>query len=164
MKKLIFGIAALFMMSVVLVGCDNKKSKKDKDDEDEDERTEQVADDEDEDIDEEEKTATFNLAPEDKFVGILEDAVRIMKNSHIRTQDDVKRIADKMAPMKERLEKAMEELTSAYSQSELEEIGKRLEDKVNKLAKEGEKEGDRLQKEAEEAGIDVSELESLDIL
>ena len=62
MKKLIFGIAALFMMSVVLVGCDDKKSKKDKDDEDDSEKTERVADDEDFDDDEDEDIPLFIIA------------------------------------------------------------------------------------------------------
>ena len=159
MKKLIFGIAALFMMSVVLVGCDNKKSNKDKDDEDEDERTEQKAVLDDEEDYEEDEIDMFSVAPEDKLVDLLEDAVRIMKRAHIRTQDDVTALAEKMSPMKELME--------AYKDKdpkELEEAGKRLEEKMNKISKDAEREGDRLEKEAEEAGVDLSELQNLDIL
>ena len=167
MKKLIFGIAALFMMSVVLVGCDNKKSKKDKDDEDEDERTEQKAELDDEEEYEEEEIATFSVAPEDKLVDLLEDAVRIMKRAHIRTQDDVTALAEKMSPVKDKVEQTMKELMEAYKDKdpkELEEMGKILEEKMQKISEDAKREGDRLEKEAEEAGVDLSELESLDIL
>ena len=168
MKKLIFGIAALFMMSVVLVGCDDKKSKKDKDDEDEDERTEEVADidDEDEDNDDEEDTASFSLAPEEKVLDLFEDAVSIMKRTHIRNQDDVLDFADKMKPIQNGVEKAMEEMMEAYkdkSAEEMEEIGIRFEAKAKELGEEAERQGERLKKEAEEAGVDLSEIEDLDL-
>ena len=68
-------------------------------------------------------------SPEDKMVGLLEDAVSIMKDTHIKSQDDVKALAEKM----------------------------------KKISEEAEKEGERLQKEAAEAGVDLSELESLDL-
>ena len=165
MKKLIFGIAALFMMSIVLVGCNDKKSKKDKDDkDDDDERTEQVAED---DEDDEDGVALFDSAPEKKMVSLLEDALSLMKRTHIRTQDDVTELAEKMGPIKEKVEAAITEMTEAYKDKdlkELEDLFKDVEAAMDKISKEAEKEGDRLQKEAEEAGVDLSALEALEIL
>ncbi|MCR4810308.1 MAG: hypothetical protein K5896_10700 [Prevotella sp.] len=165
MKKLIFGIAALFMMSVVLVGCNDKKSKKDKDDEDDEERTEQVTDDEDEDADEDVSTAFHdneNLSPTEQLIGHLNDLVSLMKRTHIQSEDDVKAFADKAVKIKEKVDALMENFT--------EEIGNiepatqaELMGKIEKIGKEGEKEANRLAKEAEEVGIDLSELKDLDI-
>lgn len=165
MKKLIFSLAALFMMSIVMAGCSDKKSKKDKNDkDDDDERTELV--DEDDEDDEGGGLALFDLAPEDKIISLLEDAVSVMKRAHIRTQDDVTELAEKLKPIKDNVEKAMTELLDVYRDKdpkELEEIGKKFSAQAEKLSKEGEKEGERLKKEAEEAGVDLTELESLDL-
>ena len=105
-------------------------------------------------------------SPEDKMVGLLEDAVSIMKDTHIKSQDDVKALAEKMKPLKENVENAMKEMMEAYKDKdpkELEEMSKKIEEKMKKISEEAEKEGERLQKEAAEAGVDLSELESLDL-
>ena len=105
-------------------------------------------------------------SPEGKVMSLMEDAVSIMKDTHIKSADDVKAFAEKMKPIKEGVEKAMEELMEAYKDKdpkELEEIGKKFEEQSKKIGEEAEKEGKRLQKEAEEAGVDLSELESLDL-
>jgi len=165
MKKLIFSLAALFMMSIVMAGCSDKKSKKDKNDkDDDDERTELV--DEDDEDDEGGGLALFDRAPEDKMLSLIEDAVSVMKRAHIRTQDDVTELAEKLKPIKGEVETAMKELMEAYKDKdpeELVEIGKKFEEQAEKLSKETEKEGERLKKEAEEAGVDLTELESLDL-
>lgn len=165
MKKLIFSLAALFMMSIVMAGCSDKKSKKDKNDkDDDDERTELV--DEDDEDDEGGGLALFDRAPEDKLLSLVEDAVSALKRSHIRTQDDVTELAEKLKPIKGEVETAMKELMEFYKDKdpqELVEIGKKFEEQAEKLSKEAEKEGERLKKEAEEAGVDLTELESLDL-
>ena len=164
MKKLIFGIAALFMMSVVLVGCDGKKSKKDKDDEEEDERTEKMAK---KDKEDDEDMASFSATPEDKFFDILEDALRVMKRTHLRTQDDVTALAEKMTPLKSKMEQALKDLMEAYKDKtpdELKELEEKFEERAKDISEKLSAEGDRLEKEAEEAGLDMSELNNLDIL
>ena len=161
MKKLIFGIAALFMMSVVLVACDNKKSNKDKDDEDEDERTEEVADNDDEENDGED-IAAFAATPEDKFLDVLEDALRVMKRTHLRTQDDVTALAEQLTPLKSKVEQAVKDLMETYKDKtpdELKELEENFEVKAKEISEEIEKEGDRLEKEAAEAGVDISDLD-----
>ncbi|MBO4463254.1 MAG: hypothetical protein J5797_03565 [Prevotella sp.] len=105
-------------------------------------------------------------SPEDKIMGLMEDAVSIMKDTHIKSQDDVKALAEKMKPLKEDVEKAMKEFLEACKdkdQKELEEIGKKFDEQSKKLQEEAKKEGERLQKEAAEAGVDISELEDLDL-
>ena len=105
-------------------------------------------------------------SPEGKVMSLMEDAVSIMKDTHIKSADDVKAFAEKMKPIKEGVEKAMEELLEAYKDKdpkELEELGKKFEEQSKKISEEAEKEGKRLQKEAEDAGVDLSELESLDL-
>ena len=161
MKKLIFGIAALFMMSVVLVSCDNKKSKKDKDDEDEDDRTEQVAD--DEEIDEDEDAASFGLSREDQFVNCLEDLVALMKRTHIDSEDDVEEFAVKARKIKSKVDDLISQYGDGLGENLSEDEQMELIEKVEKLSNAGEKEANRLMKEAEAAGIDLSELDDLDI-
>ena len=73
-------------------------------------------------------------SPEGKVMGLMEDAISIMKDTHIKSADDVKAFAEKMKPIKEGVEKAK-----------------------------AEKEGARLKKEAEDAGVDLSELDDLDL-
>ena len=105
-------------------------------------------------------------SPEDKLVGLMEDAVSIMKDTHIKSQDDVKALAEKMKPLKENVENAIKEMIEAYKDKdpkELEQMSKNIEEKMKKISEEAEKEGERLQKEAAEAGVDLSELESLDL-
>ena len=105
-------------------------------------------------------------SPEGKMFGLMEDAISIMKDTHIKSADDVKAFADKMKPLKESIEKAQVELLEAYKdkdEKELEEIVNKFEEQAKKLGEEAEKEGARLQKEAEEAGLDISEFEDLDL-
>lgn len=105
-------------------------------------------------------------SPEGKVMGLMEDAVSIMKDTHIKSADDVKALAEKMKPIKEGVEKAMSEMMEAYKDKdpkELEELGNKFEEMAKTIGAEAEKEGARLQKEAEEAGVDLSEIEDLDL-
>ena len=142
MKKLIFGIAALLMMSVVLVGCDNKKSKKDKDDED---------------------VASVDLSPEEEFVDCLEDMVTLLKRTHIESEDDVEVFADKARKIKSRIDNLIRRFGNGLGEDLPENEQQELIKKVTELGKTGEKEVERLQKEAAEAGVDLSDLEDLDL-
>ena len=142
MKKLIFGIAALLMMSVVLVGCDNKKSKKDKDDED---------------------VASVDLSPEEEFVDCLEDMVTLLKRTHIESEDDVEVFADKARKIKSRIDNLIRRFGNGLGEVLPENEQQELIKKVTELGKTGEKEVERLQKEAAEAGVDLSDLEDLDL-
>ena len=143
MKKLIFALLALFMVSAVVVSCDNKKSKKDK----------------------EEKEEVYDT-PEEELLALMDDAVSIMEDTHIKSADDVKDLADEMRPIKENVERAMKELMETYKDKdpqELEELSKELEDEFKEITRRAEREGERLQTEAAEAGVDISELEDLDL-
>ena len=105
-------------------------------------------------------------SPEGKLLGLMEDAVSIMKDTHIKSQDDVKALAEKMKPLQEEVQKAMKEMMEAYKDKtpeELQKMSQELEKKSKDIAAEAEKEGERLQKEAAEAGVDLSELEALDL-
>ena len=105
-------------------------------------------------------------SPEGKVMSLMEDAVSIMKDTHIKSADDVKALAEKMKPIKEGVEKAMGEMMEAYKDKdpkELEELGNKFEEMAKTIGAEAEKEGARLQKEAEEAGVDLSEIEDLDL-
>lgn len=103
-------------------------------------------------------------SPEGKIMGLMEDAVSVMKDTHIKSADDVKALVEKMKPLKADIEKAMEEMMEAYKDKdpkELEELSNKFEEQAKKLGEEADKEGERLQKEAAEAGVDLSELEDL---
>ena len=105
-------------------------------------------------------------SPEGKVMGLMEDAISIMKDTHIKSADDVKAFAEKMKPIKEGVEKAMSEMMEAYKDKdpkELEELGNKFEEQAKKRGDEAEKEGARLKKEAEDAGVDLSELDDLDL-
>ena len=142
MKKLIFGIAALFMMSVVLVGCDNKKSKKDKDEED---------------------VASVDLSPEEEVVECLEDMVSLLKRTHIESEDDVEVFADKARKIKSRVDSLIKRFGNGIGEDLPEDEKDELIKKLAELSKVGEEEAERLQKEAAAAGIDLTELDDLDI-
>ena len=105
-------------------------------------------------------------SPEGKMMSLMEDAVSVMKDTHIKSADDVKALGEKMKTIKEDIEKAMTEMMEEYKDKdpkELEEIGKKFEEQAKKLAEEAQKEGERLQKEAAENNVDLSELDELDL-
>ena len=120
-----------------------------------------MADNDDEE-DDGEDIASFAATPEDKFLDVLEDALRVMKRTHLRTQDDVTALAEQLTPLKSRVEQAVKDLMEAYKDKtpdELKELEEKFEVKAKEISEEIEKEGDRLEKEAAEAGIDVSDLD-----
>lgn len=138
MKKLIFALLALFMVSTVVVSCDNKKSKKDEEEE---------------------------LTPAEQMIACMEDMVDVLKDTHIKSTDDVKDLKEKMDGIKkdfDEAQKALEEELKEMSDEERKEFEekteKQFEEKVYKLMEDLPKEMERLQKEATEANIDASEV------
>ena len=71
---------------------------------------------------------------------------------------------DKIATFKKETESAMEELVSGKSPEELMKLAEQmesLEKKMTKLTADLEKEGERLEKEAKDAGLDLDKLDDL---
>ena len=98
-----------------------------------------MADDEDFDDDEDEDIATFASSPEEKVFDLMEDAVSIMKRTHIKSVDDINALAEKMRPIKEDVEKALNDMMEAFKDKdpkELEEVAQRFEERGNKISEE----------------------------
>ena len=106
-------------------------------------------------------------SPEDKLIGVMEDMVGVLKGANIKTADDAKALMTKLTSFKDEAEKITEELMAAYKDKSPEELMKLaetmkpLEEKIEKIQKEGDKEIERLKKQAEDAGLDMEELGSL---
>lgn len=105
--------------------------------------------------------------PEEKMVSIMEDALSILKDTHIKSADDAKAFVEKFKPLKEEANKVIEEFIEQYKDSSPEELAKSMEElqKNNeKIGKELEAEIDRLEKEAKDAGVDLDALGLEDLL
>ena len=103
-------------------------------------------------------------SPEDKIVSTMESMVSLMKDTHIKSMDDVKALKEKGESLKKEVENAIEALTKDKSPEELMKLAesmKDLEKKMEDLSTTADAEIDRLTKEAEAAGIDASELDFL---
>ena len=104
---------------------------------------------------------------EDKMVGLMEDMVGVMKSTTIKSAEDVKTLKGKLEGMKADVEKLTNELMEAYKDKSPEELMKLaesmkgLEEKMDKVQKEGDKEMERLKGEAEALGLDLSEFGDL---
>ena len=144
MKKLIFGVAALFMMSVVLVGCSDKKSKKDKDDE---------------------ETASLSVeqSPEQQMVECMEDLAKLMKQTHLNDEDDVTDFITNAKEIKERMENVMKDVSDDYESKISPSEKAELETKIATFFTDVAKESERLQKEAADAGIDMSQFDDINL-
>ncbi len=105
--------------------------------------------------------------PEDKMISLMEDMVSVMKSTHIKSADDVNTLKGKLEGMKSEVEKVTNELMEAYKDKSPEELMKLaesmkgLEEKMDKVQKEGDKEMERLKGEAEALGLDLSEFGDL---
>jgi len=104
-------------------------------------------------------------SPEEKMINCMEDMVSALKDTHIKSAEDVKTLKEKMEGIQKDMdaaEKAMDEHMKGMSDEEKkafeEESKKKYEEKVNKLMAELPQEMERLQKEAAEANIDLSEM------
>ena len=106
-------------------------------------------------------------SPEDKVVSLMEDAVSLVKGTHIKTADDVATLTKKMQSFKSDVDKAMSEILESYKDKSPEELMKMaenlsgMEKKVDELSKTLEKETERLEKEADAAGLDLDDLSRL---
>jgi len=104
-------------------------------------------------------------SPENQMIGIMEDMLSVIKDTHISSADDAKALVEKLAPFKEKMENAAQEMMKAYADKSPEEMAeieasmKDLEKQSEKITSELEKEGERLEKEAKEAGVDLSQLD-----
>ena len=104
-------------------------------------------------------------SPEDKMMGCLKDMVSALKDTHIKSADDVKALKEKMESIKkdfEEAQKALEEKMKGMSDEEKkayeEEAEKKYKEEASKIMEELPKEMERLQKEATEANIDPADL------
>ena len=104
-------------------------------------------------------------APEDKFLSAMEDAVSVLKDTHIKSIDDVKALKTKMEQVKKDVEAAQGDLIEAVTKMTPEEMAKfseKVEKKSEELSSKADTETKRLIEEAKAAGIDESELDFLD--
>lgn len=104
-------------------------------------------------------------SPEDKIVSCMEEMLSVMKDTHIKSADDVKALKEKMESIKkdaEEAQKALTEKMKGMSEEEMKEFAEKnkdLEQKVSDVMKALPAEIERIQKEATEAGVDISELD-----
>jgi len=104
-------------------------------------------------------------SPEKQMIGIMEDMLSIIKDAKISSADDAKALVEKLAPFKEKMENVSKEMVKAYADKSPEEMAdiqesmKDLEKKAEEITNEMNKEGERLEKEAEAAGVDLSDLD-----
>ena len=107
-------------------------------------------------------------SPEDKMVSLMEDAISIMKSTHIKSADDVKTLTEKFATIKADIEQVTTEMMEAYKDKSPEELMKlaesmeKMEKKVEKMTKDMQKEAERLEQEAEKAGVSLDGLDIFD--
>ena len=131
MKKLLFGLLALFMMSAVALSCDDKKSKKEKED--------------------------VEFTSEEQFVSSLEDLLDLVKVAHIRNSRDARNFSKAFNEIKDEIDqltKQFEDENTKLSDAEK----KTIERKVQRLLEDIMEEIRRIQREARDAGVDESEL------
>lgn len=135
MKKMFFAVIAAFVMSVSITSCGGSSS------------SEENAS--------EEKIES--LSPEDQVLGCMQEMVDIMKSTTIKSAEDAQALKEKM----EGVQKKVEEITKTFEEKMKdmsEEDQKKYIEKVTALQEEGQVEVERLQKEAEEIGVNLDEL------
>ena len=168
MKKLIFGLAAILTMSFVMAACgDNKKSQKDKDNDDEDERTESRYDDEDDmdDMDDEDMDVTSfgrSNSPEEQMMDYMEDMVDLLRDTHVKSVDDVMSFAKEAKKIQQKVEDLQKSVGEDYESTLSEEEQKKMEKQLEELTSQIFPELQRIQKEAEEAGLSEEDLKALE--
>ena len=160
MKKVLYSVLAVMVMSLCLASCKDSKAPADK------ENAEAAAE---EQVEEKaaEKAAIVvdeNASPVEKMVGIMSGVVNILKDTHIKSADDLTALQKKLEGAKDQFEAATTDLATFFSSVTAENAEKiqatmaDIEQRMDQLEKEGEAEADRLKKEAEALGLDIDAL------
>lgn len=166
MKKVLYSVLAVMVMSLCFVSCKDSKAPADKENaEAANEKVEEKA------AEKAAETAEFvideNAGPIDKLVGIMGGVVNILKNTHIKSADDLVALQNKLVGVKGQIEAATTDLASFFSNVTAEDAQKLeatmgdLEKRIDQLQKEGEAEVDRIEQEAKALGLDIEELDDI---
>jgi hypothetical protein len=163
MKKVLYSVLAVMVMSLCLVSCKDSKAPADK------ENAEAAAE---EKVEEKaaEKAAIVvdeNANPVEKLVGIMSGVVNVLKDTHIKSADDLVALQKKLEGVKDQVEAATTDLASFFSSVTAENAEKiqatmgDLQQRMDQLEKDGEAEVDRLEKEAEALGLNLDGLDDI---
>jgi hypothetical protein len=129
MKKVLFSLLAVFVVSVLAASCDGKNSKKD----------------------------IANLPPEEQFICYLEEMVDLVKDTHIKDARDAKEFSKAFKEVTDKIDevtKGFDDYDPDIPEEKKDEIGR----KSKRLMDEAMEEIQRIREEAREAGVDESEL------
>ena len=100
-------------------------------------------------------------SPEKQMMGYMEDMVSLLKDTHIKSADDVKAFAEKAKSIQEKVEKLQESVGKDYESKLSEEEQKEMEKQMEELTSQIFPELQRIQKEAQEAGLSEEDLKAL---
>lgn len=100
-------------------------------------------------------------SPEKKMIGYMEDFVSLMKDTHIKSGDDVKAFVEKAKDIQTKMEELQKSVGEDYESNLSEEAQKELEEQMSKLSQEILPELTRIQKEAQEANLTEEDLKAL---
>jgi len=146
MKKMILAALAAFVMGFGFMSCGDKAQKNNAADEKaapEKEATEQVAKDD---------------TPEGKMLGLFSKMVTLVKETHIKSADDVKSFLSDLKDIQSKIEVLAKENEERELPKEVEE---KLEDQFNKMQEELNPEMERVVKEI--TSLKASDLEGIDL-
>ena len=101
-------------------------------------------------------------SPEEEMVGYLEDMVALVKDTHIKSSDDVKTFAKKAKDLQEKVEALQKKYGKDYESTLSEEEQKEIGDRMTKIMMELMPEMERLQKEAKDADLSPEDLKELE--
>ena len=110
------------------------------------------------------KAVEAKVDRKEKMVGIMSGVVNILKDTHIKSADDLTALQKKLEGAKDQFEAATTDLATFFSSVTAENAEKieatmaDIEQRMDQLEKEGEAEADRLKKEAEALGLDIDAL------
>lgn len=102
-------------------------------------------------------------SPEEQMIGYMEDLVSLLKDTHIKSADDVKTLAEKVKKIQANVEELQKSVGEDYESKLSEEETKALMEKMGTVMKELAPEVERLEKEAAEANVDLDDLKGLDL-
>ena len=102
-------------------------------------------------------------SPEEKMIGYMEDMVSLLKDTHIKSADDVKTFAEKAKKIQADVEELQKSVGKDYESKLTEDEQKALMEKMETVMKEIAPEMERIQKEAAEANVNLDDLKDLDL-